>query len=144
VHLDRNVLLLIAQWCSQSLRPLYFDMKLSTKYTTKAEQRSSYRLSILCTGPLTMTSTTWFCRNTLKVYRLVCIRGEWDQAEPIQDEMIDWLKNRICDRGHVEIPSGSMRLIRRYSVVTAPELKNDAKLHTKHKAGRYPMWPITS
>ena len=30
----------------------------------------------------------------------------------------DWLKNRICDRGHVEIPSGSMRLIRRYSVVT--------------------------
>lgn len=32
-----------------------------------------------------------------------------------------------------------MRLIRRYSVVTAPELKNDAKLHTKHKASRYPM-----
>lgn len=29
-------------------------------------------------------------RNKLKMYRLVCIRGEWDQAEPIQDEKIDW------------------------------------------------------
>jgi hypothetical protein len=44
-------------------------------------------------------------QHLLKAYGLVCIQDEWDQAEPIQDKMIDWLnRNKHAIEGRLKYP----------------------------------------
>lgn len=43
-------------------------------------------------------------QKKLKAYRLVCIYGELDQAEPIQDKKIDWLNRKHAFEGRLKYP----------------------------------------
>jgi hypothetical protein len=44
------------------------------------------------------------------MYGLVCIDDEWDQAEPIPDEMIDWLNRKRAVEGRLKYPRDVMIL----------------------------------
>jgi hypothetical protein len=55
-------------------------------------------------------------QHLLKAYGLVCIQGEWDQAEPIQGKKIDWLsRNKHAVQGRLKYLCLCV-----YSVVNTP------------------------